>query len=110
MKARTAYLAVCLALAPSAVPAQGNAQWKVIACTIETAQLQGAVLTIYFNEAAGKARMLNEEYEATITAAEIRFCNKSAVCYAISRISGRFSAYSPPGMVAGSCTLGAPKF
>ena len=88
--------------------------WKAVACTGETStDKQGLLLTIYFTE-AGQAQLLQKQYAAVVTPAEIRFSDESGRIYAISRISGRFAVYSSRGrnLAGGSCIPGdaKPKF
>ena len=101
----------------SEVPAQ-SAEWKVIACTVENPdRLRGAVLTVYFSD-SGRVNSNGTQRSATVTSAEIRFCNTpepgkdKGTCFNISQISGRFSAALETAVIAGTCVPGGdrPKF
>lgn len=98
-----------------------SVEWKAIACTAERPEMAaGLVYTFYFTE-GGQVHFGGQQYQATVSTAEITFCREadpqrklSRTCYTISRISGQFSSYAAgAGLIsAGRCVAQSdrPKF
>jgi hypothetical protein len=92
-------------------PARGQqTDWKAIDCIVEAAGfMNGMVLKIDFSE-TGRTRTNGNEYPATVTATENKFCRpadeKGQACYSISRRSGEFSLLRGTEKNSGGCVKG----
>jgi hypothetical protein len=102
-----------LAIVPSSLPvvAQLEADWKVLACTLETPQrYRGVPLTLWFSE-SGQIFSNGKTLAGNVSPAEIAF-EISGVNWKISRVTGRFAMTAKASDPAtGTCmSAAAPKF